>query len=306
MSDATSQLSEDLPTELFFYARAWLNGARELEPRRRAEAIERFRRAAGVAATFLRLAPDDPRAGRVRALLVESLDRASLTGAADAEAATLGEPRPATEPAPVRELRMDSILNLGWAHLRIAQGLDAPRAPIAQRARAVARFARAADYYRLYVDDFPDSPAAPGARSELANALLGADRPSEAAAVLEEMARAVPSRRAEGLRRAVHAHGLALERALAEGVVGDPPAASMPAPVRALYDARVAYLADPDHEPELARSFRLENALLDRRYGRRPEAEQTLLTLLAEECTDEVAMRAARTLGASEPCRAAP
>jgi len=311
VGDMDAVLAEDPPTELYYWARAWLSRAREAATRDRARGLELFRRAGGVSLVFLHLAPDDRRAGRMRAVLVESLDRAGLDDAAEREAEALGGPRPSPEPAAARELRSDTLLNLAWAHQRIGQRLDGPRTEIRRRQLAVARFERAAAYYAVYVEAFGDSPAAAGARSEHANALIAAGRPLDAARALEAMAVAVPTRRIEGLRRAVDAYRRALEADVAAGraqlAEGPPPASqrppwtdppAMPAPVRQLFEARERYLvaaeAAPEGEP--FRDQQAENALLLFRYARFDEARPRLIRLLREACDDAPAARAAEAL----------
>lgn len=304
VGDLGSVLAADVPTELYHWALAWLGLARQAGARGRAR--DDFRRAAGAAAIFLHLAPGDRRAGRMRAALVEGLDRAGLTELADREAEALGGPRAAPEPEALRELRADTLLNLAWAHAQIGQRLDGPRVEIRRRRLAVARFLRAAAYYRAYVEAFPDASAAPGARSELANALVAAGEPLEAAAALEAMAEAVPARRLEGLRRAVDAYRRALDAAVAAGsvILPEAPGAAteMPEPVRRLFEARERYLAaseaDPGREPELYRSQQLENARLLLRYGHAERARPRLARLLAEGCDDPDGEDAAAALEA--------
>ncbi|MEZ4336573.1 MAG: hypothetical protein R3B82_08095 [Sandaracinaceae bacterium] len=323
VGDLGSVLADDLPTELYHWALAWLGLGRGAGPRGRAQ--DDFRRAAGAAAIFLGVAPDDRRAGRMRAALVEGLDRAGLTELADREAASLGGPRPDPEPEALRELRADTLLNLAWAHAQIGQRLDGPRVEIRRRRLAVARFLRAAAYYRVYVETYPAGSAAPGARSELANALIAAGEPLEAARVLEAMAEAVPARRLEGLRRAVDAHRRALEAEVAAGTVtlrdAPPPpsmrppwtaAPEMPEAVRRLFDARERYLeaseADPGREPEIFRSQQLENALLLYRYARLDQARPRLFRVLGEGCEDpdgEDAAAALEALGEAGACERA-
>lgn len=311
VGDMDAVLTDDVPTELYYWARDWLGRAREQAGRDRARGIALFRRAAGASLVFLHLAPDDRRAGRMRAVLVESLERAGMDEAAEREAEALGGPRPSPEPATARELRSDTLLNLAWAHQRIGQRLDGPRTEIRRRQLAVARFERAAAYYAAYVDAFGGSPASAGARSEHANALIAAGRPLDAARVLEAMADAVPARRVEGLRRAVDAYRRALAADVAAGRASvaegppppsrrppwtDPPA--MPEPVRRLLEARDRYLAAAQTAPEGEpfRDQQVENALLLFRYGRFAEARPRLIRLLREACDDTPAARAAEAL----------
>lgn len=309
-------LAPDAASEAYLASRAWLARARSFEPSSPRAAIALYRRAAGAALVFLAAAPDDPRAGRARAVLVASLDGAAMTEAADREAAALGGPRPSPEPAELRTLAADTMSNFAWAHQAIARRLEARGE--AGRPRARARYRRAADHHRLFLASFPDAAAAPSVRSELANALLAAGEPLEAARELEALARAVPARRTEALRRAIDAHHRALELEVSAGRVelrADAPepsrrppwaaAPSFPEPLQRLFDARERYLeATRDRpEPGLWREQQLESALWLYRYGRWDEARARLDGLLTARCDDRAARNAFTVLGLMEQPR---
>ncbi len=312
--DDDAPLAPDLATEAYAAARAWLARARSFEPSLPARAAALHRRAAGAALVFLAAAPDDARAGRMRAVLVAALDGASMTDAADREAASLGGPRPAPEPDELRTLLADTLANFAWAHLAIARRIDSS-ASAPRRARAVARYRRAADHHRLFLASFPSSAAAPSARSELANALLAAGDHLEAAAELEELARTVPARRAEALRRAIDAYERALAADLQAGraeLRTDAPEPSrrppwaaaqpFPEPLQRLFDARERYLGATrdDPEPDLFREQHLENALWLYRYGHFDDARARLAELLTARCDDRTARNAFAVLGLME------
>ncbi len=76
---------------------------------------------------------------------------------------------------------------------------------------------------------------------------------------------------------------------------GDPPAArpiDMPAPVRALYDARARYVevvADEEDADQAKRRYALDNAVLLHRYGRWDEARTALTALFDAGCAGETA-----------------
>lgn len=308
VGDSSSVLAADVATELHLWARASLARARELDRSSHARAVPFFRQAAGTSLVFLALAPGDPRAGRMRAILVQGLDGAGLDEEGEREAAALGGPRPADEPPALRTLRADTLLNRAWAHHTLAGRLAASRYAT-PRERASARYRRAADYFALYVASFPDLPEAPGARSELAYALIGAGDPAGAAIALEELARVHPERRPEALPRAIDAYARALALEVQSGALvlrSDPPSPPAPIPfppvLQRLFDARERYLAGPG-DPEFARAQDLENTLWLYRYGHFAEVERRLNALLIARCDDGVARNAWTILASmrSEP-----
>jgi hypothetical protein len=303
VGDASSVLADDAATELYHWARAFLAQARELDGTSHARAVWFFRQAAGTALVFITLAPDDPRAGRMRVVLVQGLDGAGLVDEGEREAAALGGPRPAAESPELRTLRADTMLNRAWAHRTLAARLDV--SPYAEpRSRASSRYRRAADYYALYVEAFPEGSETAGAQSELANALSNAGDPAAAARVFEELAASRPDRRYEALPRAIGAlsHALALEVQSGTTVLrSDPPPPSQrppfaepiafPPALQRLFDLRERYLNERG-DPVFSRAQNLENTLWLYRYGHFAEAERRLSALLIDRCDDGVARNA--------------
>jgi hypothetical protein len=254
---------------------------------------------------FLEIAPDDPRAGRMRAVLVQALDGVGMTDVADREAAALGGPRPDPELPETTVLRADTLMNLAWAHLSLGQRIDR-RIP-AERPQAIARLLRAADYYRLYVEQFPDGASAPSARTQLGNSLLGAGRFVDAAREFEALAENVPSRRFEGTLRALESYERALALEVDSGrlhLPSEPPPPSQrppwteppafPEPLARLFEARERFLdrGALDEDPAFARAQRLENALWLYRYARFDEAAPRLTQVIAGRCDDSLAEEA--------------
>jgi tetratricopeptide (TPR) repeat protein len=297
----SAALAADAATEVYGVARAAL--ARGLASTTADRGVE-LRRAMGAALVFLSARPDDARAGRMRAVLVGALDAAGLIELAEREAAALGGPRPSPEPDELRSLAADTVSNLAWAHHALARRLDSRDDP-ARHARALARYARAVEYYRWYLARFADEAAAPSMRSELANALVATGSHLEAAEVLEALARATPARRLEALRRAVAAYQSALAMEVQAGRVelrGDPPPPSMrppfapspafPEPLARLFDARERLLAAADVPSVDYRDNQIENALWLYRYARFDEARGRAEAVLLERCDDRAAWNA--------------
>ncbi len=304
VGEESTVLAQDLLSELYQNARAWVVRARTSD---RSSAIDYSRNAAGAALAFLAQAPDDARAGRMRAVLVEALDGSVLPEAAEREAAALGGPRPSPERDDLRALRADTLLNLAWAHMTVASRLDGTP-DVVRRQRAVVRYHRAADYFRVFIAQFADSPESPGARSQLAQALYQAGEYLGSAAVLEELARLTPARRVEALGRALEAYEsaltvevqtsrVALRREPPEPSQRPPFASAPPFPdaLRRVFEARDRYLEAS--ASELARDHwrakHIANVILLYHYARWDEARARSLRILSERCDDGPARDAA-------------
>jgi hypothetical protein len=296
-----SPVEPNIADELAQSARAFLTRANELNRENRTVAIQFFTSAAGAALVFLSLSPNDPRNGRMRAVLVAGLDGAGMRVTADREAAALGGPRPVPEPSASRTLRGTTMLELARAHTTMGSRVDA--VDVEAHRRAIGRYHRAAEYYRAYVAQFDDTSEAPGARSQLANVLLYAGDYLEAAAVLEELARVPSYPRADALRRAMECYQNALSR---DGIAlrTDAPSPSEPRPpmpdvMRRLMAARERYLEatanDRDHR-DIWRAQQVEHVLWLFRYAEWQSARPRLVRLLRERCDDGAASDAAYLL----------
>jgi tetratricopeptide (TPR) repeat protein len=310
VGNASAALLPDATAETYEWARSALERARNARISQRLRATHFYRQAASFALVFLSIAPSDPRAGRMRATLVEALDGAGMILDAEREAAALGGARPDESPE-MRSMRAYMVLNLAWAHQSVGGTLDTSSL-VVPNDRTRARYRRAADYYGLYVESFPDAAERPGAQSELANVLIAAGEHERGVQVLDELAAAVPGRRADALRRLIDFHRNRLAQDVAAGRVAlrsDPPPPSQrppfapvipfPEALGRLFDARERYLraVESTREPLQWRSQQLENALWLYRYGHWEETERRLDALLTERCDDGVARNAWIILG---------
>lgn len=264
--------------------------------------------------------PNHPRAPEITANIARAWQRHQQMEEALRAQARLGDYREGSEwwnanmDHPVEQRRAEqlaegALINDAIRHHRTAQRLrqEAVRERSAQRLEeALAEYRLAAEAYRAYLQNYPNSPNAYELQYNLADALFWSEQYEEAASVYAAVRDSNLDDRylSESARRVVESLHRIVEQAAERGELdvrdseedvpqpsGTPPRVTpteMPMLVQRLAQAREVYLArvPEDQDREHVRApYDYNNALLLYYYGYWPQARQRFLRIYEERCS---------------------
>ncbi|MBX3272821.1 MAG: tetratricopeptide repeat protein [Sandaracinaceae bacterium] len=264
--------------------------------------------------------PNHPRAPEITANIARAWQRHQQMEEALRAQARLGQYREGSEwwnanmDNPIEQRRAEqlaegALINDAIRHHRLAQQLriEAVQQRSAQRLEeALREYSLAAEAYRAYLQNYPNSPNAYELRYNLADALFWSEQYEEAASVYATVRDSNLDDRylSESARRVVESLHRIVEQAAARGEItirnsredipqptGTPPRVQpteMPLLVQRLAQAREVYVARVPEEQDRERvraAYDYNNALLLYYYGYWPQARQRFLRIYEERCS---------------------